>query len=123
MTSLLFAATSIHDFSLKSIDGQDLPLSSHKGKAVLLVTTASRCGHTPQHNGLGGLHPRSSARMKTKLSRRGSGAASAPAPEKRNCRRFISRYCIQRVYGLRASRARLLRAREESQPVSLSANP
>ncbi len=33
---------SIHDFSLKSIDGQDLALSAYKGKAVLIVNTASQ---------------------------------------------------------------------------------
>jgi glutathione peroxidase len=33
---------SIHDFTLKSIDGQDLALSSFKGKAVLIVNTASQ---------------------------------------------------------------------------------
>ena len=56
MAMSLFAADSIHDFSLKSIDGQGLPLSSFKGKAVLLVNTASKCGYTPQYTGLEALH-------------------------------------------------------------------
>ena len=56
MTMSLFAADSIHDFSLKSIDGQGLPLSSFKGKAVLLVNTASKCGYTPQYTGPEALH-------------------------------------------------------------------
>jgi glutathione peroxidase len=42
MATTAFAAGSIHEFSLKTIDGQDLPLSSYKGKVVLLVNTASQ---------------------------------------------------------------------------------
>lgn len=41
MSASLFAA-SIHDFSLKSLNGKDLPLSSFKGKVVLIVNTASQ---------------------------------------------------------------------------------
>ncbi len=51
MTASLFGA-SIHDFTMKSIDGKDLPLSSFKGKAVLVVNTASQCGLTPQYTAL-----------------------------------------------------------------------
>ncbi len=36
------AAQNIHEFTLKSIDGQDLPLAAYKGKTVLLVNTASQ---------------------------------------------------------------------------------
>jgi len=42
----------IYDFSLNSIDGQPTPLSSFKGKIVLLVNVASRCGYTPQYAAL-----------------------------------------------------------------------
>lgn len=41
-----------HDFSFTSIDGGALPLSTFEGKAVLVVNTASRCGLTPQYEGL-----------------------------------------------------------------------
>jgi len=41
-----------HDFSFTSIDGENLPLSKFKGKAVLIVNTASMCGFTPQYTGL-----------------------------------------------------------------------
>jgi glutathione peroxidase len=38
-----------HDYSFESIDGGSLPLSGFKGKAVLIVNTASECGFTPQY--------------------------------------------------------------------------
>jgi glutathione peroxidase len=44
--------TSAHDFTLKTIDGKDQPLSEYRGKTLLLVNVASRCGLTPQYSGL-----------------------------------------------------------------------
>ena len=41
-----------HDFSFTSIDGESLPLAKFKGKAVLIVNTASMCGFTSQYTGL-----------------------------------------------------------------------
>ena len=41
-----------HDLSFKRMDGEDLPLAGFKGKAVLLVNTASECGFTPQYAGM-----------------------------------------------------------------------
>lgn len=43
---------SAHDFTFTSIDGDPLPMSRFRGKAVLLVNTASRCGYTHQYDGL-----------------------------------------------------------------------
>jgi len=43
---------SIYDYTMNSIDGKATPLSSLKGKVVLLVNVASRCGFTPQYSAL-----------------------------------------------------------------------
>ena len=45
-------STTALDFSFTAIDGNSLPLSSFKGKAVLLVNTASHCGFTSQYGEL-----------------------------------------------------------------------
>jgi glutathione peroxidase len=48
----LFAASSIYDFTLPSIDGKPSPLANYKGKVILVVNVASRCGFTPQYSSL-----------------------------------------------------------------------
>ena len=45
-------AASIYDFTMKDIDGNDVKLDAYKGKVVMIVNTASRCGYTPQYEGL-----------------------------------------------------------------------
>ena len=46
------AADSIHDFKMKNIEGKDVELSEYKGKVLLVVNVASKCGATPQYEQL-----------------------------------------------------------------------
>ena len=46
------AAASIYDYDLETIDLQKLRLSDFKGKVLMIVNVASRCGYTPQYAGL-----------------------------------------------------------------------
>src|SRR6266852_1635298 len=45
-------ATTAYDFTFRSIDGGELPLTRFKGKALLVVNVASECGLTPQYSAL-----------------------------------------------------------------------
>ncbi|MCC7545404.1 MAG: glutathione peroxidase [Aquabacterium sp.] len=44
--------TSVYDFEAQTITGQSVKLDQYKGKVVLIVNTASKCGFTPQFEGL-----------------------------------------------------------------------
>lgn len=50
--------TSIYDFSARTIEGEERPLSDYRGKVLLIVNTASKCGFTPQYKGLEEIHRR-----------------------------------------------------------------
>jgi len=51
-TGIMAQSTTLHDFKVKDIDGNDFDLASLKGKKVLVVNTASKCGFTPQYEDL-----------------------------------------------------------------------
>ncbi|MDO4640869.1 MAG: glutathione peroxidase [Neisseria sp.] len=46
------SATSIYDFTMRDAQGKEISLSEYKGKVVLIVNTATRCGLTPQYEKL-----------------------------------------------------------------------
>ena len=46
----------VYDFTAKSLAGEDVPLRQYAGKVLLIVNTASKCGFTPQYEGLEALH-------------------------------------------------------------------
>ena len=47
---------SIYDFSAKTLDGNDEKLEKYRGKTLLVVNVASKCGFTPQYEGLEALY-------------------------------------------------------------------
>ncbi|CAN5539855.1 glutathione peroxidase [soil metagenome] len=48
--------TTLYDFKATSLDGKKVNLSKYKGKVILVVNTASKCGFTPQYKGLQALY-------------------------------------------------------------------
>jgi len=52
VSTVAFSQKSFYDFKVKDIDGKEFNLSSLKGKKILVVNTASKCGFTPQYKEL-----------------------------------------------------------------------
>ncbi len=52
LQTVVARAGSIYDIKVKDIDGKDVSLSDYKGKVLLIVNVASKCGFTPQYKGL-----------------------------------------------------------------------
>lgn len=55
-------AASLYDFKVQTIDGDERSLGDYKGKTLLIVNTASRCGFTPQYESLEALYQQYKAR-------------------------------------------------------------
>ena len=53
---------SIYDFAAETIAGETKPLADYRGQVLLIVNTASKCGFTPQYDGLESLHERFASR-------------------------------------------------------------
>jgi glutathione peroxidase len=49
LTLMFFSSSSVYEFKLKTIDGENFSLANYKGKKLLIVNTASKCGFTPQY--------------------------------------------------------------------------
>jgi glutathione peroxidase len=56
MTAVEQAATTIYDFTVRDIEGREVKLDTFRDKVMLIVNTASKCGFTPQYEGLEALH-------------------------------------------------------------------
>ena len=48
--------SNVYDFTAKTLQGKDIPLAEFQGKVLLIVNTASKCGFTPQYEGLEALY-------------------------------------------------------------------
>lgn len=71
LPAMAFAASSVHEFTLDSLNGTPTPLASFKGKVMLVVNVASQCGYTYQYEGL--------QRLYTKYKDQGLVLAGFPA--------------------------------------------
>lgn len=53
---------SVYEFTMRDIDGKDVKLDKYKGKVVMIVNVASKCGYTPQYEGLQALYDKNKDR-------------------------------------------------------------
>lgn len=58
LIAAVLTATSIYDFKVPGLMGDEIDLSKYKGKKIMIVNTASKCGLTPQYEGLEALYKR-----------------------------------------------------------------
>lgn len=57
------AQKSIYDFKVEALDGGTIDFASFKGKKILIVNTASKCGYTPQYEGLEALYKKMDGKL------------------------------------------------------------
>ncbi len=56
LSAFLVASMGLYDFKVPGLDGKTIDLSHYKGKKILIVNTASKCGFTPQYTDLEALY-------------------------------------------------------------------
>ena len=56
LSLILFVMPGLYDFKMNSLDGKSIDFSQYKGKTLLIVNVASKCGYTPQYTDLQKLH-------------------------------------------------------------------
>lgn len=61
--AIIFAASSIYEFKVPGLTGGTIDFSQYKGKKILIVNTASKCGFTPQYEGLESLYEKYKDRL------------------------------------------------------------
>src|SRR5687767_11995352 len=85
----------LNDVELKTIDGATRSLKDYRGQVLLLVNTASRCGYTPQYEGLEELHRRFKDRGLRVLGFPCNDfGAQEPAPDKEIAQFCQTRYAV-----------------------------
>lgn len=62
-TSELVMKDSFYDFKMKDLDGKEVNFSSYKGKKIMVVNVASKCGYTPQYEALQKLYEKYSDKI------------------------------------------------------------
>mgnify|MGYP006149071761 FL=1 len=63
LATWMVMATSIYDFKVPGLEGGEINLADYKGKKILIVNTASKCGYTPQYEELEALHKKYGAKL------------------------------------------------------------
>ena len=52
LLAVTLTGTSLYDFKVPGLDGKQIDFSAYKGKKIMIVNTASKCGNTPQYEEL-----------------------------------------------------------------------
>lgn len=63
LLSVLLSGASLYDFKVPGLDGKEIDFSRFKGKKILIVNTASKCGNTPQYDGLEKLYEKYKSKL------------------------------------------------------------